>query len=101
MNKMMIASLGLLLCGMASATLPPLSAEAQAKADLAKNKADWGKKVASYQLCLAQNKTADRYLQKNNKPRPEGDFPPCQNPGPYVPPAAQALSADTPIKSKN
>lgn len=100
MNKLIIALLGLLLCGMASATLPPLSAEAQAKAALAKSKAEWSTKVASYHLCLAQNKTVDRYLQKHNKPKPEVNFPPCLNPGPYVPPPAQALSTDTQVKSK-
>jgi len=88
MNKITIALLGLFLSGIASATLPPLSAEAQAKADAAKHKGEWSKKVAAYELCLAQNKTVDRYLQKHNKPKPVADVPPCQNPGPYVPPQA-------------
>lgn len=101
MNKITIALLGLFFSGIAGATLPPLSAEAQAKADAAKHKGEWSKKVASYELCITQNKTVDRYLQKHSKPRPVSDVPSCQNPGPYIPPPAQASSADTQVKSKN
>tara|TARA_R110001599_G_scaffold159052_2_gene346246 strand:+ start:58855 stop:59160 length:306 start_codon:yes stop_codon:yes gene_type:complete len=101
MNKFIIASLGMVLCSVASAALPPLGVEAQAKADETKNKAEWSKKVASYQLCLTQNKTADRYLQKNNKPKPATDLPPCQNPGAYVPQQAQVGGKDVPSQTKN
>ena len=88
MNKVIIASLSLLcllISGMASATLPPLNADAQAKADASKHKGDWSKKVASYKLCLTQNKIAESYLGKNSKPKPAIDVPPCTNPGPYMP----------------
>jgi hypothetical protein len=101
MNKIMIAALGLLLSGMAGATLPPLSAEAQAKADAAKHKGEWSKKVAAYELCLTQNKVVERYLQKHDKPKPAADVPPCQNPGPYVPQQAQLSASQAQKKSGN
>lgn len=101
MNKIIIASLGLLFSGIASATLPPLSADAQANANEAKHKSAWSKKISSYKLCLTQNRIAERYLQKNNKPKQTSDVPPCQNPGPYVPQQAQLSSATLGERSKN
>ena len=48
------------------AKLPPLSADAQLKADEAKAKAAWSDKVAAYQLCRAMDRAADAYF-KNAK----------------------------------
>ncbi len=83
-NKLMIAFLGLMVMGVASAKLPPLSDEAKAKANEAKNKADWSNKVAAYHLCQAQDKVVATYLKQKGKPKPATEFPACSNPGPYV-----------------
>lgn len=61
MNKLLIALLGMSLAGAAVAKLPPLSPEAQAKADEAKQKTAWSDKVAAYQLCQAQDRVAATY----------------------------------------
>jgi len=66
------------------ATLPPLSPEAQAAADLAKAKAAYGDKVSTYQLCQAQNRVADRFRVAGT-PAPAA----CVAPPPFVPPAAK------------
>ncbi len=84
MNKLLITLMGLMVMGVASATLPPLSDEAKAKAEEAKNKTAWSTKVAAYQLCLAQDKVAATYLKQNAKPKPTVEVPACTNPGPYV-----------------
>ena len=72
----------------AFATLPPLSPEAQAAADLAKAKTAYGDKVAAYQLCQAQNRVADRF-------KVAGTAAPaaCVAPPPFVPPVAAAPAA--------
>ncbi len=105
MNKVLIALLGMSLAGAAAAKLPPLSPEAQAKADEAKQKTAWSDKVAAYQLCQAQDRVAAAYRKaKGAQPKAEaagaaGDaqaasappaIPPCQDPGPYVAAAANA-----------
>lgn len=84
MSKILIALLGLMVMGVASAKLPPLSDEAKAKADEAKNKTAWSDKVAAYQLCQAQDKVVATYLKQKNKPKPAVEVPACTNPGPYV-----------------
>jgi hypothetical protein len=72
----------------AFATLPPLSPEAQAAADLAKAKTAYGDKVAAFQLCQAQNRVADRF-------KVAGTAAPaaCVAPPPFVPPVAAAPAA--------
>jgi hypothetical protein len=72
----------------AFATLPPLSPEAQAAADLAKAKTAYGDKVSAYQLCQAQNRVADRF-------KVAGTAAPaaCVAPPPFVPPVAAAPAA--------
>ncbi|HEX8886004.1 MAG TPA: hypothetical protein VF797_16065 [Noviherbaspirillum sp.] len=117
MNKLLIALLGMSLAGAALAKLPPLSPEAQAKADEAKQKTAWSDKVAAYQLCQAQDRVAATYRKaKGAQPKaqtPAGApadaaaaasasaaaapaasaapaIPPCQDPGPYVAAAASA-----------
>lgn len=58
----------LLLLGLAAfaaqAKLPPLSPEAQAKADEAKAKTAWTEKVAAYQLCKSMDRVAEGYLKR-------------------------------------
>ena len=61
MNKLLIALLGMSLAGPVLAKLPPLSPEAQAKADETKQKTAWSDKVAAYQLCQAQDRVAAAY----------------------------------------
>ena len=105
MNKVLIALLGMSLAGAAAAKLPPLSPEAQAKADEAKQKTAWSDKVAAYKLCQAQDRVAAAYRKaKGAQPRAEAAgaavdaqaagtppaIPPCQDPGPYVSAAANA-----------
>lgn len=88
MKKTLFASL-LLACTAVStaayAKLPPLSPDKQDAAIAAKEKATWNDKVSAYRLCLAQDKTAQRYF-KDKKPdgKPSASTPPCTDPGPYV-----------------
>lgn len=84
MNKLLIVLSSLMVIGLASAKLPPLSDEAKAKADETKNKTAWSDKVAAYQLCQAQDKVAATYLKQKGKPKPAVEVPACTNPGPYV-----------------
>ena len=72
----------------AFATLPPLTPEAQAAADLAKAKTAYGDKVGAYQLCQAQNRVADRFKVAGT-PAPAA----CVAPPPFVPPVAAAAPA--------
>ena len=64
MNKLLLAMLGMALAGAAGAKLPPLSPEAQAKAEEAKQRTAWSDKVAAFQLCKAQDRVAAAYQQK-------------------------------------
>ena len=85
MKKLICMMLGLMATGLAVAKLPPLSAEAAAKAAEDKAKAAWSSKVAAYKLCLAQDKVAARYrLEKNASAQPAGELAACSDPGPYV-----------------
>jgi len=84
MKKILITLVGLMVMGVASAKLPPLSDEAKAKADETKNKTAWSDKVAAYQLCQAQDKVAATYLKQKSKPKPTMEIPACSNPGPYI-----------------
>jgi hypothetical protein len=109
MNKLLIALLGMSLAGPVLAKLPPLSPEAQAKADETKQKTAWSDKVAAYQLCQAQDRVAAAYRKaKGAQPKAQAAtapadtaaatpaasaapaIPPCQDPGPYVAAAANA-----------
>lgn len=97
--KIQIALIALALVGgSAVATLPPLSDEAKAKAAEAAAKTAWSDKVASYQLCQAQDRIAAAYLQKAQaagKPAQPVSTPPCTDPGPfsYVPPEPKPIEA--------
>jgi len=72
----------------AFATLPPLSPEAQAAADLAKAKTAYSDKMGAYQLCQAQNRVADRFKMAGTA-APAA----CVAPPPFVPPVAAAAPA--------
>lgn len=79
--------------GLAFAKLPAQSPEAQATAAAAKEKAAWSDKVAAYQLCLAQDETAQHYFTtKKADGKPSANVPPCTDPGPYV--AAQKAASN-------
>ncbi|MDB5763182.1 MAG: hypothetical protein JWQ21_2177 [Herminiimonas sp.] len=94
MNKLITALICTMMAGVAAAKLPPLSADAKAKADETKDKAAWSDKVAAYQLCVVQDKIAARYRKtkgaddKSPAPAtaasPAPAIPSCQDPGPYV-----------------
>ncbi len=85
MKKIIAFVLCGLTCGAVFATLPPLSPEAQAAADLAKAKTAYGDKVSAYQLCQAQNRVADRFRVAGT-PAPAA----CVAPPPFVAPVAAA-----------
>ncbi|MDP1634754.1 MAG: hypothetical protein Q8L69_08735 [Gallionellaceae bacterium] len=88
--KLILAITAMLAFGTAQAKLAPPSDEAKAKAAEAKEKADHGGKVAAYQLCKSQNRTAERYMKEHGK---KGAAPPaCQDPGPFKPAAAPAAA---------
>nr|WP_217344381.1 hypothetical protein [Noviherbaspirillum sp. L7-7A]MBV0878524.1 hypothetical protein [Noviherbaspirillum sp. L7-7A] len=98
MNKLLIALLGMSLAGAALAKLPPLSPEAQAKADEAKQKTAWSDKVAAYQLCQAQDRVAASYRKaKGAQPKAETPAAPAAAaPAPAAPaPAASATAPAT------
>ncbi|MBK4734506.1 hypothetical protein [Noviherbaspirillum pedocola] len=95
MKKVWIAIAGIAFAGTALAKLPEPSPEAKAKAAEAKEKAAWTDKVAAYQLCKAQDRTAV-YYRKDKNVQPKADAPasaPCQDPGPFVPAAAATAAA--------
>jgi len=85
--KAQIALIALALVGgSAVAKLPPLSAEAKAKAAEDAAKAAWSGKVDSYKLCQAQDQVAATYLQKAQaagKSLQPVSTPPCADPGPF------------------
>ena len=88
MKKHLLMIAALALCGAASAKLPPLSAEAKAKADEAAARPAWQGKVDAYKLCQAQERVATRYRASVPAGRPApGEVvgtPACTDPGPFV-----------------
>ena len=82
----------MLAAPLALAKLPPLSPDAQAKADEAKAKSAWTDKVAAYQLCRSMDRVTEVYMKSakaSDKPAPQPlATPPCTDPGPYVPSAS-------------
>lgn len=97
--SLLAAAATLLLAGAALAKLPPLSEEAQAKADEAKAKAAWSTKVTTYETCKAEDRAIANYAANAKKAgkevKPSATTPPCTDPGPfaYTPPAAAPASA--------
>ncbi|HYD77473.1 hypothetical protein [Ramlibacter sp.] len=61
----------------AFAKLPPLTPEAQAKADETKAKAAWTAKVSAYQLCKAQDRIAGKFGGKSKVQVPAGAVQPA------------------------
>jgi hypothetical protein len=91
----------ILMAPLAQAKLPPLSPEAQIKADEAKAKTAWTDKVGAYQLCRAMERTAAAYLKNakanNLQTRPPVATPPCTDPGAFT--AAGAASSPKPLEA--
>lgn len=87
----------LLLGGASLAKLPPLSEDAKAKAAETAAKTAWGDKLASFQLCKAQDRSAANYQasakQAGKEVKPPSAMPLCTDPGPYVPVASAAPAA--------
>lgn len=104
--KLLIAALAALALGLAQAKLPAASDEAKAAAAQAAAKAGWAGKVAAFQLCKSQDRTAAHYFktaQASAKPvKPPVATAPCADPGPFVAaaaaPAAPAPAAADPAK---
>ena len=87
-----------LAAALAQAKLPPVSPEAQAKADEAKAKTAWTDKVGTYKLCLAMDRVAANYRKGAGASAPEPvATAPCADPGPYV--AAAAASSAKPLEA--
>jgi len=90
MRKLCLMIVGIAISGSALAALPAPTPEQAAKAEEAKAKAAWGTKVSNYQLCLSQDKVANRYLKEKSKPKPAHNLAACENPGPFAPPQVAA-----------
>ncbi|GAQ30035.1 signal peptide protein [Ralstonia sp. NT80] len=75
--------------GLATAKLPAPTEEQKAKAEVDKAKATWSDKVAAFQLCKAQDKTAAAY-QAGGKGAHTQPGTACADPGPFVPPTPAA-----------
>src|SRR5262245_31040948 len=90
------------MTGYASATLPPPPdpGKAKAQATEAAAKTAWSDKVAAYQLCQSQERTAQAYrqsLKAASKSAPEPiATPPCLDPGPFEPKPLEASAAHSP-----
>jgi hypothetical protein len=72
------------------AKLPAPTEEQKIKADETKAKAAHADKVSAYQLCKAQNSVAESYAKQQKAKGADVKIDPaaCQDPGPFVPPAA-------------
>ena len=72
------------------AKLPAPTEEQKIKADETKAKAAHADKVSAFQLCKAQNSVAESYARQQKAKGHEVKVDPsaCQDPGPFVPPAA-------------
>lgn len=97
MKTLLIPSLALaavLAAPLAQAKLPPLSAEAQIKADEAKAKAAWADKVGAYKLCLSMDRVANVYYatakSAGKETRPPVATAPCTDPGPFAATTSEA-----------
>ena len=84
------------LAAPATAKLPALSDEAKAKAAETTAKTAWTDKVGLYKLCLTMDRVAENYRKTAANAAPPVDIPACADPGPFVPPVAQAASAVVP-----
>jgi len=90
-----VTACAVLICSVASAKLPPPSAEAAAKAAEAAAKAAWNGKVANYQLCKSQDRVAAHYLRTAKDAKAPTPTAACADPGPfaYTPPSDKPVEA--------
>ena len=101
--KLLVSTLFALayIAPLAHAKLPPMSPEAQVKADEAKLKTAWSDKVAAYQLCRSMDKVAESYFKTaksaGKETKPPVATPPCTDPGPFA--AAAAPAASKPLEA--
>ena len=97
MKKYLLVLSALAISFGAAAKLPALSEEAKAKAAEAAAKTAHANKVASYKLCLSQDKAAAHYFKTEGKgkPVPKG-MPVCVDPGAYKPAETAAAPAAAP-----
>jgi len=91
-----------LVAGSAFAKLPDPSPEAKEKAALTKAENAHKDKIAAYQVCQSQDKTAKRYLATPaGKGKKAAGGAPCADPGKFVPPpvtvAAAPAAAPAPV----
>ncbi len=70
MKKLLWTAVGLAVCGLALAKLPPPDDAAKAKAAEAAAKNAWQAKVDGYQLCRVQDKIAAAYIKTSGKAAP-------------------------------
>src|SRR5438045_1236172 len=97
MKGLMIAIIGVMAAGIASAKLPSLSDEAKAKAAEAKAKAAWSDKVAAYKLCLAQDRVAEYYRKnKGSEVKSNDSTAPAVTPTSTQAPSSGTASAAAP-----
>jgi hypothetical protein len=80
----------LVASGSGFAKLPAPTEEQKIKADETKAKAAHTEKVAAFQLCKAQNSVAESYARQQKAKGSDVKIDPsaCQDPGPFVAPAA-------------
>jgi hypothetical protein len=94
MKKLLITSLLLSACALATAKLPAPTPEAKAKSDEAAAKAAWAGKVDTYQLCQSQDRVASIYYKSaqaaGKETKPATATPPCADPGTFVYTPAEA-----------
>lgn len=89
------------VAGSALAALPPPTEEAKAKSAAAVAMSAWADKIAQYQLCMAMDRTAERYRMGLDAAQKEILPPmptaPCVDPGPYV--APPSIAATGPLEA--
>ena len=76
--------LALLFSSAVFAKLPPPDEAGKAKAAEAKAKAVWSDKTAAFQLCKAQNQTAERHRRESKQAPMSSADAKCEDPGPFV-----------------
>ena len=88
MKKLLITSMLLGACSLATAKLPLPTPEAKAKSDEAATKAAWAGKVDAFKLCHTQDRVAASYLKAaqaaGKEPKPATATPPCADPGAFA-----------------
>lgn len=88
MKKFLITGLMLGACAIATAKLPQLSPEAQAKSDEAASKIAWTGKADTYKLCQSQDMVAVAYYKSaqvaGKATKPAIATPPCSDPGAFA-----------------